>query len=603
MTWIILLAPLVAAAANFFVLHPMRPVALGVSIGACALSFAGSVWLFFQPADYAVAPLPWLEFARLTVTIGLITDPLARAMLLVVTGVGLLIHIFSLGYMAEDPGIVRFFTKLSLFMFSMLGIVLADNLVMMFIFWELVGLSSYLLIGFWFTRPSAAEAAKKAFLVNRIGDFGFMLGILAAWGLFGSVGFAALERAVAEGGSGVSGQALFWMALGLFLGCVGKSAQLPLHVWLPDAMEGPTPVSALIHAATMVAAGVYMLCRVFFLLELSPAALEVIATVGIVTAAFAGLIATQQNDIKRILAYSTLSQLGYMVAAVGVAATGAAMFHLTTHAFFKALLFLGAGSIIHALHEEQNIWKMGGLWGKMRVTSLAFLVGTLALIACPPFAGFWSKEAILAAAFDNGNYFVFWVGLGTAYLTAFYMGRLMTVAFLSPARSDKAKHAHESPAVMTVPLVVLGVLAVVGGALAVPAYVGAPLKPHGFGWKEAASILTMLAGVTLAWTLYGGRDSDPLHIKLFEKKFYLDELYQGVFVGAQQAVARMFSWVDRWIIDGLVVRGVATGVTVAGEILRLFQGGNAQAYAVVFVLGVGALLIWLVAGVLGGVAP
>ncbi|MFQ3670401.1 MAG: NADH-quinone oxidoreductase subunit L [Verrucomicrobiia bacterium] len=599
MTWLILLAPLAAAVANFFVLHPMRKVALGVSVGACAVSFGAAVWLFFQPEDYAVAPVEWLSFARLTVTIGTMTDPLARAMLLVVTGVGLLIHVFSLGYMAEDPGIVRFFTKLSLFMFSMLGIVLADNLVMMFIFWELVGLSSYLLIGFWFTRPSAAEAAKKAFLVNRIGDFGFMLGILAAWGVFGSVGFVALEAAVSGGEIGVGEQVLFWMAIGLFLGCVGKSAQLPLHVWLPDAMEGPTPVSALIHAATMVAAGVYMLCRVFFLLELSPGALEVIATVGIVTAAFAGLIATQQNDIKRILAYSTLSQLGYMVAAVGVAATGAAMFHLTTHAFFKALLFLGAGSVIHSLHEEQNIWKMGGLWGKMRVTSLTFLAGTLALIACPPFAGFWSKEAILASAYERGNVFVFWVGLATAFLTAFYMWRLVAVAFLGSARSEKASHAHESPWVMTGPLVVLGVLAVVGGWLGVPAYLGDPLEAHGLGWKEVASVVVMLAGVGLAWKLYGGREKDPVEIKVFAKKFYLDELYQGVFVGVQQGVARALSWVDRWIVDGLVVRGLATGVTVGGEILRLFQGGNAQAYAVIFILGVGAVLLWLVMGVMG----
>ncbi|GAB4248576.1 MAG: NADH-quinone oxidoreductase subunit L [Candidatus Methylacidiphilales bacterium] len=599
MTWIILLAPLAAALANFFVLHAVRPLALGVSVGACAVSFAGAVWLFFQPQDYLVAPLEWLNFAQLQVTIGTLTDPLARSMLLVVTGVGLLIHVFSLGYMAEDPGIVRFFTKLSLFMFSMLGIVLADNLVMMFIFWELVGLSSYLLIGFWFNRPSAAEAAKKAFLVNRIGDFGFMLGILTTWSVFGAVSFGALEAAVSSGSAAVSEQVLFWMALGLFLGCVGKSAQLPLHVWLPDAMEGPTPVSALIHAATMVAAGVYMLCRVFFLLELSPAALEVIATVGIITAAFAGLIATQQNDIKRILAYSTLSQLGYMVAAVGVAATGAAMFHLTTHAFFKALLFLGAGSVIHALHEEQDIWKMGGLWKKMRLTALCFLAGTLALIACPPFAGFWSKEAILASAYDNGNHFVFWVGLATAFLTAFYMWRLVTVAFFGSARSDKASHAHESPPVMAGPLVVLGILSVFGGFLAIPAYLGEPLEAHGFGWKEIASIGVMLAGVGLAWQIYRGRANDPVQIKLFAKKFYIDELYQGVFVGCQQGVARVLSWIDRWIIDGLVVRGTATGVTVAGEILRLFQGGNAQAYAVVFVLGVGAALLWLVLGALG----
>lgn len=596
MTWLILLAPLVAALANLLVLHPMRKAALAASIGACAVSFLASVWLFFQPVDAVVASsLVWLELPFLEINMGTVSDPLARLMLLVVTGVGLMIHIFSVGYMAEDPGITRFFTKLSFFMFSMLGIVLADNLVMMFIFWELVGLSSYLLIGFWFQRPSAAEAAKKAFMVNRIGDFGFMLGILAVWAIFGSVDFAELEGTIREGGFSIPEWMLFWTAIGLFLGCVGKSAQLPLHVWLPDAMEGPTPVSALIHAATMVAAGVYMLCRVFFILELSPAALEIIAIIGITTAGFAGLIATQQNDIKRILAYSTLSQLGYMVAAVGVAATGAAMFHLTTHAFFKALLFLGAGSVIHSLHEEQNIWKMGGLMRKMKITSVTFLIATGALIACPPFAGFWSKEAILGAAHDAGNGYVFWVGLGTAFLTAFYMWRLVSVAFFGAHRSDQAEHAHESPKVMTGPLLVLGVLATLGGFLAIPQYIGAPLQEHSLlSWITAGSIFVMLAGVILAKFLYQGAERDPIRILVFEKKFYLDELYQGVFVGLQQAVARATNWVDRWILDGLLVRGTATVATIGGEILRLFQGGNTQAYVLIFVLGVGLLLTWLV---------
>ena len=338
--------------------------------------------------------------------------------------------------MRDDEGKSRYFAALSLFMFSMLGIVLANNFVMMFIFWELVGISSYLLIGHWFERDSAAEAAKKAFITNRLGDFGFMIGILMVWTSTGSIVFGEIAPKVATLTSNPGYLAA--AAILIFCGAVGKSAQFPLHVWLPDAMEGPTPVSALIHAATMVAAGVYMLVRVGFLIQASAQALTVISWIGAITSLMAALIATQQNDIKRILAYSTLSQLGYMVMAVGLASGEAAMFHLFTHAFFKALLFLGAGAIIIMLHHEQNIWKMGGLARKLQLTFLTFAIGTLALIGCPPFSGFFSKDAILALAYEH-NASIFLIGLFTAFLTAFYMVRLVIVVFFGKPRSEAAR--------------------------------------------------------------------------------------------------------------------------------------------------------------------
>ncbi len=346
----------------------------------------------------------WLSIGDFHVDFGLHLDSLSLMMMLIVTGVGGAIHIYSAGYMHDDPGYSRYFACMSLFTFSMLGIVLANNFVQLFIFWELVGVSSYLLIGFWFEKPSAADAAKKAFLTNRLGDFGFLLGILIVWATLGSLNFTSLKDQLATNPAALGGIATI-AALLIFCGAVGKSAQFPLHVWLPDAMEGPTPVSALIHAATMVAAGVYMLCRVFFLLD--PAALQVIAWIGGFTSLLAALIAIQQDDIKRILAYSTLSQLGYMVMSVGLSSPTSAMFHLTTHAFFKALLFLGAGSVIIALHHEQDIWKMGALRKKMPVTFWTFLFGTLALCGVPPFSGFYSKDSIIGQA------------LGTTQLSAF----------------------------------------------------------------------------------------------------------------------------------------------------------------------------------------
>jgi NADH-quinone oxidoreductase subunit L len=575
--------------------------------------------------------------------------------------------------MAHDKAKARLFGGLSIFMFSMTGIVIATNLIEMFFFWEGVGLSSYLLIGFWYEKESAAQAANKAFVCNRLADFGFMIGILTLWFMTGSVSVRTADlkaaymhanpppnpaaTALAEtpvhlqqanikeaspqqaastnmtwssgghtvafspplshpliinggGVSEVSNYLALVLVVGLFAGCMGKSAMFPFHVWLPDAMEGPTPVSALIHAATMVAAGVYMLCRVYPLLLLSSAGMWFIAFIGCFTAIFAALIAVQQNDIKRILAYSTLSQLGYMVMAVGCHGPGAAMFHLTTHAFFKALLFLAAGSVIHALHEEQDIWRMGGLSRKIPLTFWTFLLGMLALIGFPGFAGFFSKDLILAVAYQ-ANPWYYWVGAFTAFLTAFYMTRLVVVAFLGHARTEAAEHPHESPAVMTVPLIILAVLSVVGGfALGIKGFY------HGWsvdqlrdtGQLPASSVTPALpelslllgtivplvmvfGGIGLAFALYRGRDRDPLHIKVLAHKFYFDEFYDNSLVGGQQLFARFLGWIDSWILEGAILRGLAYLSVGAGELLKLIQTGSLQTYAFILSIG-GALLIY-----------
>ena len=460
--WIILFTPLISAGLILFVTKGSRRVSSYISVGAVLVSFVASLIVFSSRDPTVPNQFLWIDFgAKFQVPIGVTIDQLSKVMLLIVTTVGLLVHVFSLGYMADDEAKARYFGGLSIFMFSMLGIVLANNFVMMFIFWELVGVSSYILIGHWFSKNSAAAAANKAFISNRLGDFGFMLGILLVWHASGSVKFSKI-KAVWPDCPFDSTCTSQLAAVCIFCGAVGKSAQFPLHVWLPDAMEGPTPVSALIHAATMVAAGVYMLCRVSFLIDVSPIAQNVIAWIGITTAVLAALMATQQNDIKRILAYSTLSQLGYMVMAVGLKSPEAAMYHLFTHAFFKALLFLGSGAVIYAVHHEQDIWKMGGLWKKMPVTSYTFLAATLALTGFPFFSGFFSKETILGAAYEH-NRTIFWLALGVAFLTAFYMFRLFTVVFLGSSKSDHASHAHEVPRIMSVPLMILGVLSVIAG--------------------------------------------------------------------------------------------------------------------------------------------
>ena len=629
--WFLLIAPLVATIAILLHLHRKPDMAIFASVGSASLCFLIALAVAFGGIPEP-APFEWISLPGWTVDIGMIFDPLSKGMLLIVTGIGLLIHIYSIGYMSHDPGRGRFFGGLSIFMFSMTGIVLADNLIMLFLFWEGVGLSSYLLIGFWYEKESAAQAANKAFVCNRLADFGFMVGILTFWFLMGTVSvrpgvLAPLykENALPQKGSIinqveiVTTQAdsyasqhgvvatpvlLTIMVVGLFLGCVGKSAMVPLHVWLPDAMEGPTPVSALIHAATMVAAGVYMLCRVYPLLLLSPAGLFIIACIGCLTAIFAALIAVQQNDIKRILAYSTLSQLGYMVMAVGCGGPDAAMFHLTTHAFFKALLFLAAGSVIHALHEEQDIWKMGGLWNKIPLTFATFAIGMLALSGVPPFAGFWSKDYLLSAAYARNPAF-YAVGVVTAGLTAFYMTRLVIVAFFGPARTPAAEHPHESPKVMTIPLILLAILSVIGGFIGLETYyhdwaqtlptlerpLGAVASPANFFIESVVPLFFVVLGLGSAYALYWNCKTDPLDIKILAGKFYFDEFYDRQIVGGQQMTARFLNWIDSWILDGLIIRGAAYVSVGIGEIFRLFQTGSLQGYAFLFSLG-GIILIY-----------
>jgi len=545
--------------------------------------------LVFAHSASSAAQITWIDVAgALKVPIALTLDALSRTMVLLVSGVGALIHIYSLGYMRDDQGKSRYFAALSLFMFAMLGIVLASNFVMLFIFWELVGFTSYVLIGHWFYRDAAADAANKAFITTRIGDFGFMIGILMIWTSTGSIIFAEIAPRM----SGLTSYPTFLMivALLIFCGAVGKSAQFPLHVWLPDAMEGPTPISALIHAATMVAAGVYMLVRVAFIIQASQTALLLVAWIGTLTAVMAALIATQQDDIKRILAYSTLSQLGYMIMAVGLASSEAAMFHLFTHAFFKALLFLAAGSVIVMLHHEQNIWKMGGLSKKLPITFVTFGVGALALIGCPPFSGFFSKDAILALAYEH-NMPIFAVALFTAFLTAFYVIRMLVIAFFGNPRSDIARESRESPPVMIMPLILLALLATLGGfGFFARNFLALPVENHIASFVPALAVIALIAGSGLAVAIYRQQETDPVDVKLLRHKFYFDEFYSWLIHWTQELLARVAAFVDRWIIDAGAVGGSSRGTWGVGALLRLLQVGNLQGYAFLFGLGVVALI-------------
>jgi NADH-quinone oxidoreductase subunit L len=627
LAWFVLLAPLIGALGTHFLTRKDRFLTALFAIGTVVTSFALSVALFgtFGHESVACSSASFLHIGALKIDIGLHLDGLANLMLVVVTGVSSVVMIFSTGYMHGDAGYSRFFSTLCLFVFSMLGIVLADNFVMLFVFWELVGVSSYLLIGFWYDRAAAGDAAKKAFITNRLGDFGFILGILIVWSATGSVNFGEVGATLSKNPAALGSMASLAGVL-VFMGAMGKSAQFPLHVWLPDAMEGPTPVSALIHAATMVAAGVYMLCRVFFLYQIPPAWPEalsflgnlsagtIISWIGGVTALFAAVIAVQQNDIKRILAYSTLSQLGYMVMAVGLGSkTGnpaAGMYHLFTHAFFKALLFLGAGSVIHACHHQQDIWKMGGLWKRMPRTFWAFAVGTAALAGLPPFSGFYSKDEILMTAM-SASPVLFGLAVVVAALTTFYMTRLVIVAFFGGSRSDDASHAEESPASMTTPLLVLAVPSLLAGWLGVGSFLSHHFQPGRefhlgnvlFGPFDHAplaatfSLGAVLFGASAAWSLYWGVSKDPLPGRLgrfaraMREKFYFDEIYDGLLIPAHDTLAAVAGWFDRWIISGLVT--FVSGTTdLAGRALRLVQTGNLQTYAFLFTAGV-ALIIYL----------
>ena len=610
--WIILFLPALAAALiTFFTQHDRR-LSAGLSIGAVVAGFVLSI-IFIASSGWG--PMPesianWLSIGELHVDFGLRLDSLSLLMMLLVTGVASVIHIYSWGYMRDDTGFSRYFACLSLFTFSMLGIVLANNFLQLFIFWELVGVSSYLLIGFWFHCPAAADAGKKAFITNRLGDFGFLLGILTVWATLGSLNFASLEKQLSANPQALGAMATI-AGLLIFCGAMGKSAQFPLHVWLPDAMEGPTPVSALIHAATMVAAGVYMLCRVLFLLN-APA-LNIIAWIGGFTALLSAVIAIQQNDIKRILAYSTISQLGYMVMAVGLQAPTPAMFHLSTHAFFKALLFLAAGSVIVALHHEQDIWNMGSLRKKMPVTFWTFIVGTLALSGVWPLSGFFSKDAILAQALARENYAVFILGWSVAALTAFYMMRLVLVVFFRQAQSELPAQAKESPPVMLWPLRILAVFSLIGGVIGIETLYANQFvsgeQPHTLSFLRQislpftdspfAAVMGLLAaslGFIGAYALYAKMAKDPLPEKLgalsraMRNRFYLDEIYQATAIRLHDLLAEAAAWLDRWIIAGFVVRGTHGTTEFLGRALRLLQTGNLQTYAFLFALGVAVVL-------------
>jgi NADH-quinone oxidoreductase subunit L len=616
--WLILFLPLLSVVVITLFTLRNKTVSSLISIGAVVAGFVMTL-LFINANGFQFSgelPCNWLSIGQapggLQIDFGLKLDALSMMMLLVVTGVGGAIHIYSFGYMHEDRSMARFFAFMSLFTFSMLGIVLANNFLMMFIFWELVGVSSYLLIGFWFEKPSAGDAAKKAFITNRLGDFGFLAGILMVWGLLGSLSFSALQSTLAANPT-LLGASATLAGLLIFCGAMGKSAQFPLHVWLPDAMEGPTPVSALIHAATMVAAGVYMLCRTLFLFNAE--SLHVISYIGGFTALLAALMAVQQNDIKRIIAYSTLSQLGYMVMTVGLNGPTPAMFHLTTHAFFKALLFLAAGSVIIGMHHEQDIWQMGNLRKKMSVTFLTFTIGTLALCGVPPFSGFYSKDAILAQALAQKSYLLFGVGVFVAALTTFYTFRLFFVVFCGKEKSKAASHAHESPLVMTLPLIALAVFSFAGGFIGIWNNYGSQfaadhemlsvaqqaLEPLHNLFPMLCGLGAVAVGLFLAYSLYNNAETDPLPAKLgglataMKNKFYFDELYEATFIRAHDFLAAVADWIDRWILEGAIIGAIRGGTDLSGRALRLVQTGNLQTYAFLFVLGV-ALLLYFVLG-------
>jgi len=621
--WLIIALPLAGAVFLHLLGRYLRgPLAGWVASAAVAGSFAVALAAgmpFIQGGEHSQTVLLWEWMPAIGANLEILWDPLSALMVLIVTGVGALIHVFAIGYMHGDERFARFFTYLNLFAASMLTLVLAGNYAMLFLGWELVGLCSYLLIGFWYFKTAPPPAAKKAFVVNRIGDFGFMVGLMVVFTTFGTLSYAGIfERAGDELTAGMATV----VGLLFLVGAAGKSAQIPLYVWLPDAMEGPTPVSALIHAATMVTAGVYLIARSAAIYELAPAAQVTVATVGALTALWAASIAVAQRDIKKVLAYSTISQLGYMFLAVGTTAYVAGIFHLMTHAFFKALLFLGAGSVIHAMSDEQDMHKMGGLRKVMPVTATTMGLATLAIAGIPPLAGFWSKDEILGASFQRGGWFsVLWViGLLTALITAFYMTRQWVLVFLGQPRWDEDKHPHESPAVMTVPLMVLGLLSVVGGLVNTPArlalehflepafeIVTLQHPPEGVGMfvlLAGLSVVAGLAGVAAAFLAYRqpreGWEAfehgfEPLW-GTWEQAYHVDDIYGRVIVapGRRAAEAAAFS-VDLPVIDG-AVNGAAYVVRRLGEWARPLQTGFVRNYGALLLAGAVTVVIWLVSG-------
>lgn len=574
-------------------------LALGVALAVTANNITVEM-PFIQQAS-------WFHIGGVHISMGVLIDPLTAMMLMVVTTVSLLVQIYSCGYMEGDPGYGRFFAFLSLFAASMLGLVLAVNFLQMYFFWELVGLCSYLLIGFYYYKISAREAAKKAFMTTRVGDFGLLLGILLVQLTFGTLDFMELRQLVpnylVQCGSGF----LTLIALLLFVGPVGKSGQFPLHVWLPDAMEGPTPVSALIHAATMVVAGVYLVGRAMFLFTEVPLVMNLIAWVGGFTAIFAASIAITQRPIKRILAYSTISQLGYMMLALGVGSLTSSFFHLMTHAFFKAMLFLSAGAVMHAMADEADIFKMGGLRRKMPVTFAAMTIGVLAIAGIPPFAGFFSKDEILAAAAAVSTP-LYLLAVVTAFMTAFYMARLLFVTFMGePANQERYDHAHEVGWFMRLPLLVLAALSVVSGLWGHLAgfgeWVRFGLPVHeGIDWAIAGSSTALaLIAIGIAWKVYVAKswDADAIASKcgilyrLSFHKFYIDEIYAALIKIFVDGIARILYWIDIYIVDG-IVNGLSGMVRMCSDWLSPAENGQTQSYAGVYLCGVILLLAYSV---------
>jgi NADH-quinone oxidoreductase subunit L len=607
--------------------------AIGSGVVGIALLLGAAIFLEMlnTPAEHrehTITLFQWVAAGSFAVDVAYQVDQLSILMTLIVTGVGFLIHIYSIGYMHGDPGFWRFFSYLNLFIFMMLNLVLADNFLLMFLGWEGVGLCSYLLIGFWHERKfetggyapdtaTTSDAAKKAFIVNRVGDFGFLIGMLLIFTTFGSLAFDDVFINAAASVS-VGDHTMFWITLLLFVGATGKSAQIPLYVWLPDAMAGPTPVSALIHAATMVTAGVYMVARCSVLYALSPDTMAIVAIVGIATALLAATMGLVQNDIKKILAYSTISQLGYMFLGLGVGAFAAGIFHVMTHAFFKALLFLGAGAVIHAMHDEQDIQKMGGLKSHMPVTYRTFAIAALAIVGIPPLSGFFSKDEILWKAFAQGSMILWILGWVGAAMTAFYMFRLLSLTFEGQPRWSRDRHPHEAPKVMTLPLILLAVLSVIGGFVGIPPALGGNnalehwLEPvfesasiiqratsdYSHSTEHMLMVLSVLvaaAGIYAARFLYLKRSEllrkwsesmRRVHSVLWNK-YFVDEIYDRIFVtpivhGSEKLLWKVF---DTGIIDG-AVNGTAALMANVSSVLRKLQAGVVQNYAVAFVVGV-----------------
>jgi NADH-quinone oxidoreductase subunit L len=625
--WVVPLCPLLSAMLNcFFGRRYSRATVGQIAIAGVGVSFLVSVaalvaFLSGTASQYQIPLFTWIASGAYSASVSFLLDGLSLTMMLVVTGVGLLIHIYSTGYMHDESDYARYFTYLNLFVGTMLILVMADNYLLMFVGWEGVGLCSYLLIGFWYTRQSAADAGKKAFIVNRIGDFGFILAVLLLFVTFQTTDMLRVQTQLehVQSGTGV----LTVIALLLFMGAVGKSAQVPLYVWLPDAMEGPTPVSALIHAATMVTAGVYMIARSSVLFTLAPVASGIVAFIGIATALFAATMALVATDIKRVLAYSTVSQLGYMVFAVGIGAYAAGIFHLVTHAFFKALLFLGAGAVIHALAGEQDLRKMGNLRTALPATHWTMLVATLAIAGIFPFAGFWSKDEILAGAIKAGGVNILWwlVGAVTALLTAFYMFRLFYLTFYGASRVEPtvAAHIHEAPPSMRTPLILLALLSIVGGFLGFPPENGllhrllAPVfepamqlvgEHHHFAlWPD---VILMLVSLTLAlggwWLAYRFYVKEPQAPEqwaqrwqevytLLANKYYVDEGYlKGVVRPIYNLSLALWKVFDMGVIDR-IVNGVASFVRLDGELLKRVQTGYARTYALWVVIGA-LIILW-----------